>query len=396
MDTTFQTFASTDLPDTSNFTIIPQISYKGSVTLTASNQYLNFTGFAKINFNCSAIERSWFRFSSDINPYEVYIPITEPQNENNEKLSASISLVSDSLTYIKTNFLTRKGKTSDVDIVPSSGYLFYDKAGNEYRISSREKIENKTLPGNYLSFNDTKCISYAEGKLDLGADLGQVKIRPVGNITHNINNNSNEMDMIMPVTFFMEEDALKEMSDNLAASQGAPPVNTNRAVYEKGLAEIFGKEKSDKLIAELSLYGAFKKMPQELQASLFLNDLRMKWNGESKSFRSEGDSVGIGNILKTQLNRKVKGMVELVKKRSGDVLNIYLEWDNSWYFFSYTKGMMQTISSSTKYNDIIRNVKPEKRISKGEREEGGYQFILSTERRKNDFMKKFGGGSSDE
>jgi hypothetical protein len=50
---------------------------------------------------------------------------------------------------------------------------------------------------------------------------------------------------------------------------------------------------------------------------------------------------------------------------------------------------MQAISSESKFNDFINNMKEEKRVAD---EKGGkqpYQYMVSTERKKNDFVRKF-------
>ena len=96
---------------------------------------------------------------------------------------------------------------------------------------------------------------------------------------------------------------------------------------------------------------------------------------------SEGYSNGLGWI---------DGKVEIIKKRSGDIINIYIEIDkNNWYFFTYTRGMMQAISSDTDFNTAIQETKPDKRKSKPEKGQEPYQFMYSTERKKVDFLRKF-------
>ena len=75
-----------------------------------------------------------------------------------------------------------------------------------------------------------------------------------------------------------------------------------------------------------------------------------------------------------------------------DVLNkvMYLEIDkNNWYFFTYTRGIMQAISSNTDFNSAITETKPDKRKSKASKGQQPYQFMYSTDRKKRDFLRKF-------
>ena len=62
---------------------------------------------------------------------------------------------------------------------------------------------------------------------------------------------------------------------------------------------------------------------------------------------------------------------------------------NNWYFFTYTRGVMQAISSDTEFNMAIQEVKPDKRKAKAGKGKEPYQFMYSTERKKRDFLRKF-------
>jgi len=49
---------------------------------------------------------------------------------------------------------------------------------------------------------------------------------------------------------------------------------------------------------------------------------------------------------------------------------------------------MQTISSYSGYNDAINKVKPDKRYNKGEKDQQPFEYMLSTDRKVKDFLKK--------
>jgi len=113
------------------------------------------------------------------------------------------------------------------------------------------------------------------------------------------------------------------------------------------------------------------------------------WNNSSNSYLSIGP-IGIGNIFKWQVNRYVAGHIELVKKRGGDILSVFLKPnEDSWYFFTYSRGLMQAVSSEEEFNSSIQELKAVKRKLKV-KEKGGmpYQFIISSERKKEVFLRK--------
>jgi hypothetical protein len=78
-----------------------------------------------------------------------------------------------------------------------------------------------------------------------------------------------------------------------------------------------------------------------------------------------------------------------MNKKGSNSFNLYLEIDAStWYFISFSRNIMQAVSSDATFNDIIANTKDDKRLFKGKDDMPDYQYMLSTERKKNEFLKK--------
>ena len=389
VDTTGQTYATATIKDEDKFTLSPNYEYHGKVNLYANKQFLVFKGYSRILHDCDLLSKNWFSFETEINPNDIYIPIDSTTKDvNGNPLIASVLLSADSLG-IYTAFLNNKKKYSHTDVLHATGYLYYDKEKEEYKISNKDKLQEMSFNGNYLSLNTKSCKAYGEGKIDLGGETGQVEIQTAGVIQHNQLDDEVIFDMVMLTNFFFSDDALKKMTKQLQEASTLDPVKLDRPTFERGLREILGKEDADKLIAQASLYGEFKKLPDSFKKTLVFNDIKMRWNDNSKSYKSFG-KLGISNIDNKQINKYVEGKVELVKKRSGDVLTIYLEIDrNNWYFFTYTRGVMQAISSNAEFNTAITDTKPDKRKSKAEKGQEPYQFMYSTERKKKDFIRDF-------
>ncbi|MFM8433657.1 MAG: hypothetical protein ACKOA1_12745, partial [Bacteroidota bacterium] len=166
-----------------------------------------------------------------------------------------------------------------------------------------------------------------------------------------------------------------------------PTSDVGRNTFERGITELAGKDRADKMLAELNLYGSFKKIPDELRHTIFISDLKLSWDDATKSYRSNG-AIGIASMEKISINKKMKGFVEIVHKRSGDALNIFLEpEDGTWYYFGYARGLCQTLSTVTEYNEAIEKVKPEKRVSKV-KDKPDFEYMLTTERAVKNFIKK--------
>jgi hypothetical protein len=388
VDTTYQTVADAEINESEDFHLSPMFGFKGGVHLAASKQFLVFSGYARPKFGCDSVPANWIRFTNEVDPENVMIPVENAITDNGDRLRAGVFQSNDS-KGVYAAFLAPKNNPRDSAMIEAKGYLTYYKPGNEYRITTREKMDKPNAPGEYMSLNNQKCIVYTEGKLNFGADVGQLKMLTAGNVTYNWNNDSTRLDLLMALDFYFNDDALKSMSDYFAqAASLSPTADNGRVTYEKGLAEFTGKDKAEKLITEMNLYGAFKKMPEELRHTLFFTDVKMKWDKANRTFKSVGQ-IGLGSIDKTSVNKFVNGSVEIVHKRSGDAITVYLEPENqTWFYFSYSRGVMQTLSSQTMFNDAINKLKPEKRVNK-EKDKPDFEFMLTTDRAVKNFIKKF-------
>jgi hypothetical protein len=390
VDTTYQTIAEADIKDTTHFMLSPNYEFNGKVNLASNNQFLVFTGVTKITNTCAALGegKTWFQFTSQINPEKILIPITDKLEDEKDKDLGSAVMVAADTSGIYSAFLTKKIRKTDQEVLSATGFLFYDRPSKEYRIASKEKLNELTLPGNYLSLKSDKCIVYGEGKMaSLGLDLGQIKLDAVGNITHDLKTDSAKLEMMMAIDFFFDNGALDKMSDLMLKTEALPGAGVNPN-YEKGLRELLGKERADKIIGEINLYGKPKKSVDELEHTLFLSNVNMVWDKNNNAYVSQG-SIGISTVRKTAVNKKVEGKIALWKKRSGDILDIYLEVDkNNWYYFRYTKGLLTAVSADENFNKSIQDLKSDKREQKGEKGQTPYQFSIGSEQQKNLFIRK--------
>ncbi|NOZ47235.1 MAG: hypothetical protein GXO79_10710 [Chlorobi bacterium] len=390
VDDSIQTYAKGKIPQIQKFTLSPVFSYYGNVMLEAKKEYLTFSGYAKIKHECDAIARNWFKFTTEINPNEIYLPLSSELKDNNKKeLFSGVMMAKDSV-YLIPDFLNPQKNYNDIPIIISNGgYLYYDKGEKKYKISSKEKLADFDLRGNYVSLNRFYCNLYAEGEMNPGVNLGQVKTKMVGNVNYDINKKAVIIDAMLALDFFFAPQAIQIMADTIIDDVTLRAINIARPTYVKGMKEMIGNDLANQLFDEAKLFGQFKKIPDELTHTLFLTDVHLKWNQETSSFQSFG-KIGIGSIMKTQINRLVNGHIEIQKKRSGDVISIYLEiTPHNWFFFNYKRGLMQAYSASYNFNEVIRGIKASKRKLDVPRGEEQYMFFLSNATRKNQFLRQF-------
>ncbi len=389
VDSTFQSKAIGKIEQTAQFFLSPAFEYYGDFSMAASNKNLSFDGGVKLLHNCETIDRTYFKFKAEINPEEIYIPVdTALRDMEMTRLGIGVMVSNGSPLSIYPTFLSDMVEHKDQPLVGATGFLYYEKATSRYLIGSKEKIKQSKLAGNLVSLNTKDCELVGDGRVEFNVDYGLVKMSNIGDVKYKTISSELMIQSSTLIDFPIEESAIKRLGEQIEKWPNLVPVDVSKTKYEKSLVEVLGTEKSDKIISELSLSGQIKRLPDELENTLFLADVKWIWNPTEETFNSIGP-IGIANMEKKQLFRYVKGKIEIEKKRSADVLRIYIELDpGTWYYFEYRLGIMNIISSDKDFNTILTELKDDKRRF----EEGNkkYSFQLINNRKKrDDFVSKF-------
>lgn len=389
VDSSMQTIATGDIYEKADFKLSPVFQFQGRAFLRSRDSLLTFKGGVKVEHNCERPEPLWLYFHTAIDPNDIYIPVPEqPVDIDKDKIYAGIYMYYDSI-HIYPAFMNMHKSYSDRPVISSHGFLYYDKATQLFKVGSKEKINDFTLPEDYLSLHREDCRLYGEGKLDMGQDLGQLRLKTFGNVTHNLPANETTLDVVLMIDFFMAESMIDLMANEIDSIPDLEPVDLKRSVWTKTLNSIVDSQTFRRMNDELTLYGTIKQLPPELKHTFVFNELKLRWNDETNSYLSIG-KIGIASINNVQINKKVDGLLELQIKRSGDIMDFYLQLDQkTYYYFGYTRGVMQTLSSNRLYVETIMNMKTRDRKMKVPRNETSYIYMISTDRKKNGFYRRF-------
>lgn len=354
---TMTTSAKGYIPASQNFMLSPAFTFTGDVNLFANQNLLLFTGTAGIVNTCNRIRSYPVQFKSFIDPLNVMIAVSDkPRDAKGNPVNSGSFINIDSL-HIYPAFLSEQKSWVDIGIITSRGYLYYNKSEGKYLLTSLEKIADQTLHGDMIALDRDDCILSGEGKMNLGVNFSPVKLSSAGKMTQSIDSGKFEMQAMLGFDFHFSEDALKIMGDEIKLMPSLKPVNLNSEMYNKGMKDLLGVEIANRMKEELSLFGITGELPPEFTYELFLNDVTLYWNESSASFRSKG-KIGLGFIGPQPVNIYVDGYIEIQRRRSGDMFDIYLKANEStWYFFSYIKGNMMVLSGNTAYNTLIEKTR---------------------------------------
>jgi hypothetical protein len=384
-----KTIAEGRISEKDYFKLGPEFAYFGQTKILADQRDINFEGYTQIQHFCEARMPSyWLKFAATINPDSIIIPIEEQPRDNElRKLQSSIYVTNDSMG-VYSSFLTTKQRFSDQPVLTSKGYLYYNDTTGYYEITDSAKFVNRELDGNYLSFHKKLCLVMGEGKMDLGADLGQVKVTPVGAARQNLDSWKTRLNVMLGVDFFFNDAALNAMAEVFNSAYSLPPVDLTSKEYQLSFKELVGLERAKQYNRDFGLLGGFSSVPDEMNKTLFFSQVTLKWNHYHRAWVSDG-KIGVGNLKNNQVIKFVDGFIEVKKSRGGDILNIYLEIDpKTWFFFTYTRGTLKTISSSDDYNNYVVDLKDKDRKSPNKDSDTPFMFFPATERAKDNFVNE--------
>jgi hypothetical protein len=154
------------------------------------------------------------------------------------------------------------------------------------------------------------------------------------------------------------------------------------------MKDLLGINVASQLKEDMDLFGGTMNLPKEFNYKLLLNDVNLFWNESTSSFRSKG-KIGLGFIGQQPINVYVDGFIEIQRRRSGDMIDIYLKADQStWYYFSYFRGVMMTQSGNNNYNSIIAKTKLSDRKHPDSTVKVPYTYMIAVEDRLGRFLQR--------
>ncbi len=385
---TMTTTARGYLAPAAGFMLSPWFTFNGDVILSARRDFLTFTGGAGIVHTCSSVESLPVKFTAEINPRAVMIPVSEKPRDINDNMVFSGSFINVDSTHVYPAFLSPRKSWSDTPLITSEGFIFYDRAAGSYKLASLPKLTDNAIPGNMVTFDRNFCVLTAEGNISFGTNYDLLTMNTAGTTLHNTDSSKLTVRTFMALDFHFSNEALTIMTDEIRLNTSLRPVSLSTDFYRESLWSLLGEKAARTISDELGTFGTIRNMPPEYIYELFLNDVTLEWNDASSSFRSTG-KIGIGFIGQQPVNLYVDGYVEIQRRRSGDLLDIYLKVDEAtWYYFSYFRGVLMTLSGNNAYNSLITDLKLKERRHPKSTTRVPYTYMISLHERYQNFIRR--------
>ncbi|MFO8129027.1 MAG: hypothetical protein R6T99_03900 [Bacteroidales bacterium] len=386
VDTNGRTYGLARLSDTVDFMLSPEFHFKGNATLFAPYEHLSFDGGFRVKQDCYNMPYAWVGFDTLVDPENVVLPVPKAlYSLDGDPLDLSLNHSGNKNGYYPA-FFERPWNAGDIQVASGHGNIRYDQGTHSYYIAPDSAVFDVPPAGQYFSLDTKNCKLKGRGPVDPGVDFSYLDLFAFGETEYFIIPDSLKLKLAAGINFFLDDQLLEMMADELQEAN-LLGIGLDNPIYKGAVEEMLGQKASDRILEEVSLYGAGRRIPQEMRYTLFFSDLTLIWDPGTSAFISRGD-LGISSIDNTPINKYVKGHVSIEMRRTAPVFTMYIEISSqNWFFFSYRSNILQTISSHDRYNELLMNLKPERRTVKRDDEAEPYEFLISSKRKRIRFLR---------
>ena len=108
-----------------------------------------------------------------------------------------------------------------------------------------------------------------------------------GFVSYNTATRETSLNLSGGLDFFFDKKAMEFISNAIASAEGLSGVEIGRTTFEQAVTEQISKEEAENIKADYTLDGEVKKLPKELNQTIYMTNLRMKWSDRAIGFVSE-------------------------------------------------------------------------------------------------------------
>lgn len=372
------------LTENDQFHLDPYFKFQGKVILSSLKDFLTFDGAVNLALVCDNLNPAWIPFIDRVDPENVFVDLnTEQRLTPSQQWYTGIMTSYDPTTTYPV-FLSKAKRMSDLEILSVNGFVVYDEFNSEYVISSLEKIEDRSLSGNIAIYNPEKCSIYAEGYMNLGANSGLLNMGSFGYINAQFNEEILTGTLDLSFDFLFHKKASKIMLKELKKSKFENTIDQSSEIHQNNLKELLGK----RLVRKFNRKNRRGKrfIPKLLRHTLYMPQLELIWHKPTNSFVSDM-LLPISNVMGKKIDLMVPGLIQIIPYPLGDETIIYIEVDsNTFFYFSYRRGLMTVFSSNSSFNQLINNSSVRKSQKNGGKNNYDYKIELANPQKINRFL----------
>lgn len=377
-DTTGFICAKADIAGDKPLALNKGLLYKGNLILHSRQKELFYKGYIDLAADNRLLGHTWLAVNDYLDSRHISVPVrTENRDDKDQRIFNAVFLTMDKKTRPYASFQSNRLFYSDDVLIGGNGHLEWEKDGNKYVI--RDTAVNKYY--HYTYRPEDNAIS-AFGNVDLAMNVPGVYQRIVADVNYDLQKERLDItDAIYMVDFKLlpklESIMLKDLME-----QKQDSVTVDERLTEK-LFTVY--EKPQMLMVKKQLEK--KGVPDSLNRLLVFDALDFEWKDATKSYIAKGKARLLASRGHS-VGKEYDVAAELIRRRGGNQLYIYLKDDLSWYYFECSDANLYTLSSREEYNEALRREKADNKIIKNVQKETLYTITLCPDSKIDRFLKR--------
>lgn len=403
-----------------NFKLSKEFDYFGKIKIVANNQGVLCDGSTRINHLCSNFDRSWLAFNDTVIAKNIQIPISEkPLNDKGNRLAVGF-LWKDAermdSVVVYPAFLSKIEGKNDAIIFQADGYVQYNSKASAYQIGTKQMLENANNNGNLLTLYTETCTLTGLGKIDLGIDLGEVKIESFGDISYEPENKKIALNLTSKFIFPLDKNIMEGLAKTLKELEGQKDIDIKSKSYNfKQVSKFWLTPEKENDFYKDYEEDKLRKLPEQLEATFLISGIHLEYfrfktkineTGYVCGFHSKNSGTQIddeGDEIKAKNKVAIIGLEDRVVLKEVDFNMVFHQTntDNSYqgfifrwatannkdYVLNYSMdkkdGNMLLFSKDETFMSSINEIKADKRKSKN------FRFDLADETQLKLILAKF-------
>lgn len=382
VDTSRNIYAKVDMKPEAKFDLNRGITYKGNIYLYSRQKDLFFNGYVRLTADDMYLKHSWLKVKTYFVAQDIRVPVgVENQDDKGKHIYNGIYLNVDKTVKPYASYLSNRIFYNDEVLLGGHGELVWD--GKEKRYLIRDTFVDSYY---HLCYTPEQNTVAGFGKIGMEMSIPGIRQWAAGNISYNLKEEEFKTENMLYALDFMllgkmESVMLKDFADKKrkAIVPDSSLVAKVTALYGKGLAPLAMKQ-----LAKNS-----NNIPDSLSRFLVMDSLNLGWDTQRRSYVANGKAM-IRTLLQRPVEEEYNVAMELVRRRAGNQIYLYIYDDEKWYYFEYLDKSLFTLSSNGEYNEILRNEKADKKVIQDKEKQTLYTITLCPDSKKNRFLKRIG------
>ncbi len=383
-DTSGFIYAKVNIPDNAFFDLNEGIVYKGNITMFSREKHLFFNGYVGLITDDSFLKHNWLKVKTYFAANDIRIPVqVENRNDKDARIYNGIFLNVDKVVKPYAAFQSNRIFYNDELIIGGQGEMVWSKHDKKYII--RDTFIGKDYR---MCYDPATATVSAFGRLNIALEAPGIYQNAAGQIRYNLREEQLNIDNALYIINFpmlgkMEAVLQRDLTDKkLKGIQISPALRSK-------LTAVFGRKEMALLNKQLDRSG--NNIPDSLNQTFVLDSLSLSWDARKRSYVANG-KVMVLSFMKKPVGKEMKIKMELIRRRTGNEIYMYLYDDNMWYYFEYSDKSLYALSSSAEYNEIIKNEKADKKDIRDKDKQLLYTITLCPDSKKERFLKRIGEG----